>query len=325
VITEQVRILLDTNVWRRFVDEDAIAPLRSIVRERRARVLVAPAVVYEMLRTGDAQLRRRLVRAVTLGSWERLMTEAYEEAREVVEVIRRRRPEWLRSEPDLASFYRLQADWKGNYGFWRRARRDPGSEAKLVLALERDLFLHARAESRELRASFAHVPFEHVKLTGWTTRPLYGGIPGWEGGPVDAWRIDACHKLWRDVAARQEQGYVDWIEPFVDLSSIGRDRRSWDRLWLYEATAEEVPRAWIRWAVRLLQATRKVSRGTPGDNQISTHLVEADAFLTSDKAFRDIVAKLQDEAPARVASGHLLPATADPIASVEVLVGGGSR
>jgi rRNA-processing protein FCF1 len=73
-----VRVLIDTNVWRYVVDADQVEALRKLGKARDIRVLVAPAVVYEMLRTGDAALRTRLVKAVTLGVWERLMTEAYE-------------------------------------------------------------------------------------------------------------------------------------------------------------------------------------------------------------------------------------------------------
>jgi hypothetical protein len=98
------RIFLDANVWRRLSDAQAIEPLRMRAKADEGHILIAPAVVYEMLRTPDPALRARLVRAVNLGSWKRPMTEIFEECCDVRAVIRRP-PEWLRGRPDFASFH----------------------------------------------------------------------------------------------------------------------------------------------------------------------------------------------------------------------------
>src|SRR4051794_3192480 len=86
------RLLLDTNLWRYVVERRQLQVLRAAAKEHRARVLVAPAVVYEMLRTTDPALRKELVRAATLLGWTRLMPEAYSESMDVLAVLRKRRP-----------------------------------------------------------------------------------------------------------------------------------------------------------------------------------------------------------------------------------------
>jgi hypothetical protein len=72
------RVILDTNVWRAVADADAAQQLRVRSRDAGLNILIAPAVVYEMLRTPDVGLRARLIKTVTLGSWERLMPDIFE-------------------------------------------------------------------------------------------------------------------------------------------------------------------------------------------------------------------------------------------------------
>ena len=71
-----MRVLLDTNVWQYLVAQDAINDLRRTTRARGWGVVVAPAVVYELLRHRDPIARGALVEAVTRGPWLREMPEA---------------------------------------------------------------------------------------------------------------------------------------------------------------------------------------------------------------------------------------------------------
>src|SRR5436309_617381 len=105
-----MRVLLDSNIWRYLVDADAIARLQAITRRTNIRILVAPAVLYEALRLRDEELRRRLVTAMTLPAWRRLMPEAYSESNEFKDEVRRLRPQWLRQKADLAWYRRLYFD-----------------------------------------------------------------------------------------------------------------------------------------------------------------------------------------------------------------------
>jgi hypothetical protein len=106
-----VRILLDTNVWRHVVDADAVQQLRALVRDRGAEIVVAPGVVYEILRTPHPATRNAQIKAVTLGAWTKLRTEVYDECHDVCAMLAMRRPDWLLKAPDLAYYYTLRADW----------------------------------------------------------------------------------------------------------------------------------------------------------------------------------------------------------------------
>jgi hypothetical protein len=192
------RMLLDTNVWRALIDAGGIESVRMTAKRLRANVLVAPGVVYEILRTPDPELRRRQIHAVTLQSWTRLMTEVFSECEDVRAVISARRPEWLLAKPDLAAFHRLRADWAGGRGFWQRARRDPQREAGYVAALEGDVFSIARQEARDRRARMSHLQYDSVTLKGWTSRPPRHE-PGWDGTEVDVWRVMSSATRWKEL------------------------------------------------------------------------------------------------------------------------------
>jgi hypothetical protein len=112
------------------------------------------------------------------------------------------------------------------------------------------------------------------------------------------------------------QPHLDWLGPFLDLQRVAHEQASWNHLWLHEVQTEELPREWLRWAVGWLQGLRRVTPGTPGDNQIAVYTYEADVFVTTDGGFADILNKARMDAPAPVAVAHRLPSGADPVETV---------
>ncbi len=318
-VDQRPRLLLDTNVWRRLSDADEVNRLRKEAKANELEIAIAPAVVYEVLRTPDPMLRARLVKAVTRASWTRLMTEVYMECQDVLAVIRRRRPSWLVADPDLRAFYRLRADWSGGRGFWKRARDDPAAEAARVSLVEGDLMSRARSQAHRTRKEMARLQFDSIRLTGWTGRPP-DIAPGWDRTPVDAWRLESVYVWWGDLVEGRSQASLDWLGPFVDRDLILRQRSSWNHLWFHEINVEEVPREWMRWAVRFLQGLRKVTRGTPGDNRLAVYGFEADGIVTGDGTFVDIMNRARLDAPKPVAYAYRLPESVDP---VDTIVKGG--
>ena len=97
------------------------------------------------------------------------------------------------------------------------------------------------------------------------------------------------------------------------------DAQSLAQFWREVAT-ENMPRAWIRWAMAEVQAHRKVTAGTPGDNQIATYLPDFDLFVSSDKALAECVHAIRPMAPVPVADAVVLPAGADAVQTLLSLV-----
>lgn len=129
------RILLDSNIWRYFVDAGAIPALGNAARKSRHTVVIAPATLYEAAYTSETSVRNALLAAMTKPWWKRLMPEAYSEAEEFKTEARRLRSDWLRAHPDLALFKRVRYDWlRAKGGLWDRILDD----AKLLQKYEED-------------------------------------------------------------------------------------------------------------------------------------------------------------------------------------------
>lgn len=308
-----MRLLLDTNVWQYVVSCDQVNALRRAAKENGWDVTVAPSVVYEVLRTGDPARRGSTMEAITRQSWRRLMPEVFLQSLDVVASLRRRRPDWVRPAPDYASFHRERSDWIGSGGFWGRARTTSATTADVLRALEGDWFDVARADAARRRQEFAAIPFDKLALTGWTI-----DVPGRRGPrKVEPWRVETSDTWWRALNGGAQRAYLDWCEPFLALDVIRAERDSWEQLWFDEVDVTEVPREWLRWGTHWLQGTRKVTPGTPGDNQLAAYLVDAHAFLTADRTFVEIVERLRADAEFTIAQPVRVAHAQDMVNEIE--------
>lgn len=300
----RTRILVDTNIWRYLIDLDSLETVYRAAKDAHGLILACPAVLYEMLRSEDVPLRRRLVKAICRSHWVRLMPEVFEEAEEFKSEISRLRPHWLLPKPNLSEFRKFYNDWNGPRGTWWRARRDPSQFAAVLRASEGDRMIRIRDDTRELRAEIGKITtYEKVKLDTWTTTfPLKPA--GWDGDPVETWRADTMRyyieALLMQVASRSP-ATREWLEPWIDLTAMRNDLPSFAKMMLYETDSSHMPRSWLRWALQALQATRKTNSGTAVDNQIGSYLVDADVFVTADKVFASIVKRVADEAVVQMA------------------------
>jgi hypothetical protein len=309
-----VRVLLDTNVWRYIVDHKAWPDLLRVSRTEHLRILIAPSVLYEALRTQNSEVRHGLARVMTLTRWQRLMPEAFTECQEVISEIRRVRAEWLRPTPDKNMQMRHRYDWtRSRGGFWSRVRDNPDMVAKHIADMDRGMLDRARAESQDRRREFRGSSWsEGVPLSTICSRPL-SPVPGWRGDDVEAWRFDSWSSM---TSARQvtDHPYSDWMSPIVDLSRPILDNVSWLQFWFYDVEMKKMPRLWLRWAVQFMQRFRRVTDGTPCDAQLATYLPDADVVVSADKALLHIVDKCRPYAPCPLPGTLLIPAGADGVA-----------
>lgn len=302
----RMRILLDSNIWRYVVDAHQVPALRNAVRRSKHSLVIAPAVLYEAAHTFDKVLRNALLSAMVDPSWKRLMPEAYSEAEEFKSEVRRLRPEWLRAHPNLERFKRIRYDWlRSKGGLWDRMP----SDADLLQRDEEEsgLLARARRQAHDLRedASSWSPKLQTASLTkmlGSFPQP----IPGWNGTPVEPWRVDALTVLGQAV---QTTGHatVDWIEDEIDVPLMLRQSSSQVKFWFHDVDLMKMPRHWLRWAFEFLQRQRRVSDGTPVDAQLGTYLVDADVVLSADKVFIFIAERCREDAPFVVAEPRLLP------------------
>lgn len=314
-----LRVMPDSNVWRYIVSMGAVQPVRKEAKRHAVEIVACPAVLYEALRDSNAQRRRPLVDALTLGSWTRLMPEAYTEADEVRAEITRLHPEWLQPRPDLARWHRLRSDWQS--AAWQRARRDTRAEAMRLRARDGGKMAAARAERREFRQraigngwTFESVPLD---LTDSFVRPG----PGWDGEPFEAWRGVGLER-WRETLLTQKGAAWDWLGPWLSAATILSDLGSWNAFWTRETSKEYLPLQWLRWAFDIVQSTQKITNGSPVDNQIATYLPQSDVFVSSDRNFIHQIEKIRPYCPIRLGRTRLVPADRDAVDAVLQIIAG---
>lgn len=211
------RFLLDSNIWRYVLDAGAQGALLRAANSSAITVQVAPAVVYEALRLRDVPLRDRLISLMTNHRFERLMPEAYSESMEILDEVRRLRPEWLRPSPDQGFFTRSRNDWSRKMGgFWVRCARSPETEALRVQVAEGSLLTQAAEQIRGARKEMMEVGWKANPSMDKTLASPLRPVAGWNGEMVEAWRIES----WNGVTyalSRPDHPYRDWISPFVEL------------------------------------------------------------------------------------------------------------
>lgn len=309
-----MKILLDTNVWRYLVDADAVPLLRQAARKSHHRIAMAPGVFYEALRTGDRQLREKLVGAMASPEWLRLMPDAYTEAMELRNEVFRVRPAWKRSPPDLGLHRRLRFDWvRSKGGFWDRAVSDMEREAALVadtVTLDR-----ARSEAQDVREDAKGQPQLPLDapldaIQGQPTEQM----PGWNGDWIDLWRLTSMAG-WIKTLQYPGHAYEEWLGGEIMTAFLRIPSADLTRFWCYDVRSDRLPSQWLRAAMTYLQRFHKVTDGTPVDAQISTYLLDVDLFLSADKNFVRFAQRCRDEAPFMLARAELVSAT-DALAHV---------
>ncbi len=313
------RLLLDSNVWRYIVDEDAVEVVRKAARRHGVDIVACPAVAYEALRVDDVDLRRRLIEAITRGSWVRPMPEAFQEAEALRVELARLRPEWMNPSPDLRLWRHLKADWGG--GWWRRARRTPLREAALIDALGGKELEVARQEARDRRGDARAGGLTYEGLNIAEVRAVFEKpVPGWDGTPFEPWRVHGMYLWWlhlTDPSVSPGSTLAQWLAPWLLVDAIRRDWPSWLSFWLTETSSVGLPHEWMRWATTWVQQTRKVTAGTPVDSQISSYLFGADSLVTSDGAFVQCLEKVRPHSPRPFAKTVVLPGGRESIQTLE--------
>ncbi len=301
------RVLLDTNVWRYIADADAENDLSQVSVQKKLSILIAPAVVSETRDLHDIATRNRILKIVSNPHWCRMMPEAFSESQELKTEIRRLRPHWLRTEPDLVEENRLRHDWvRRTGGFWDRVRDQidpPLTDESLRSRSEQEL---ARKEATAIRQKISTGSQTGAKTKLQDVAGLPPSLtPGWNGKPVEYWRIPSLICFQKELLIYASP-YREWLDGEIDIGALLTESESFNRLWLHELDSRAVPRQWLRGAFEFLQAWHRVTPGTPVDAQMSTHLVEADYFVSADKNFVRFAQRCYEESPFSVAMPQLI-------------------
>ncbi|RYE41364.1 MAG: hypothetical protein EOP24_37260 [Hyphomicrobiales bacterium] len=306
------RILLDTNLWSYLGDEDGGPGLTTALRDRGCEIVLAPSVLLEVLRSPHAESRRRIVETMIASKGKRLASEAELCAAQFVAVVKKLRPEWIRAMADTAKVDTYHKYWTKRV--WRVASRDPDHLHKQIAGLD-STESHLLTVQRQNRESVLNEKFNFEiddlwaePSIDWQKHDSESYMEGWDGSRVPAWRIELCDYYWQFMTTRGSIGQTerDWVGAYVDLRRATSDRANFTKMWIDEIDAAEVPRDWIRWAVRWVQSTMKITDGNPRDEQHSAYLVDADLCLSADRRFVGALQAIRRRAPVEFADLRLV-------------------
>jgi len=137
------------------------------------------------------------------------------------------------------------------------------------------------------------------QVTGsWTT------VDG-EKVELEGWRVYA-EGTWENLLTHSNS-LRQWVACEIDINLLLTYYLfDFVKFWQSEVQVEEVPREWLRAALYILQSERKVTDGNPTDSAIAVHLVDADIFVSADKAFVAMANKIRSEAKFKTAHGFLV-------------------
>lgn len=305
------RIILDTNLWSS-LDDGSLPRLESLFAERDMQIQVLPSTLLEIIAIPHEYVRKKLVTGLATGSRRtRVRTEADLFAEEVVTLIGRTHPEWLRRIPDRGSVESLRTLWLKKV--WRQALEDSTAmhEFHIAQAPIRDHVVQRQRQNQSEMQSAKFIFGDLKRLSGKhedlgpDKTSLLGHLPGWDGSPRDAWRLNLAQLTWHQLGVvgpragitGEDRTMTDWIEPWVDLGKLRSNPESFVHMWLEEAQIDDVPRNWLNWAVDVVQWTGKIGKGNPADAQHSSYLIDCDLFLTADSLFVDILERVRVDAP----------------------------
>jgi len=319
------RVLLDTNIWSRLGDYGYGRRLTDKAKDADARVLVALPILEEAACNPDATSCKSIIGLIADNRWRhgRLAPASVGFADELVGVVRRLRPHWLRAvegphdAEDLkfwtTTFYReAERDPQELVSFLERVKRVHGDEAAVLnwrQLQERDPF-----RAHGLLAAFPDIlakvqpPDGEMSaeefMTGDYAEMARAADERIEEEPwrwVPAWTCEASNVWWHNVfdPLANHSPWSDSIEPFIDLKALRADRRSFYTMWWEEVAAADAPRSWMDWAVMFLQLGRTVRRSNSVDRQLACYLYDCDVFVTADAAFADVLDLVVRRAPQR--------------------------
>ena len=235
---------------------------------------------------------------------------------EIVSEARRIRHGWMRSMPDKARILSLNSRWTKK--IWRDALEDSGPmhEYGASQAPRNDALVKAQRIAR--RDFITTTDFYIRPLTALTATPGSGNpggyLPGWDGEPVEGWRVSLRVLFWHQLAvvpgraifSKEDTTFADWVSAYINLSQLRSSPEDFTKFWLYDIDRDALPRNWIRWAVNFMQLEFKVTPGNPADEQHSTYLVDGDLFLSADARYVSVLKLVREDSPFDFAEPRLV-------------------
>ena len=148
-----------------------------------------------------------------------------------------------------------------------------------------------------------------LELESKSLGPYATAFYSWGMGQAEIWRVEGYVLYFANLKWRSDdfaRTVKDWIGSYIDLPRALSSMHDFRKLWLDDLRPTDVPRDWLRSAVRFTQREWKVGSGNPGDEQHSAYLIDADLFLSADWRFIKVLEDVRRQAPFGFAEPRLV-------------------
>lgn len=315
-----MRLILDTNLWSYIGETDQGDDYATLEDRYEIMTVVPPSILLEVMRHPVPAIRDRIVDAMTNRRREHPLPEARQQSDELVQAIQRLRRHWIRGRPKSDRMPPLENFWKKR--IWQEARSDPDSLSLRVRedpesSIDDSLYEQQRATKAGYLDSNVELNLSDLWVDVHAS--TFPGLSiGWEAEKVEWWRAEMSVFYWHNLVTRRRQQawdltWVDWVEPWVNLEAMSRDRADYNLFWYRDLTIRDVARSWLAHAVSYMQLATKLGRGNAADAQHSSYLVNADLFVSADKRYIQTLEAVRPFSPVEFARTAVVEADASNV------------
>lgn len=288
-----MKLYFDTNIYSFVASTGEAAELRTYLRRERHIVTASQGNITEIYAIPDRAVQRSELETLTkvASSYEK-RPQSWAHAKEVRNELRRCHPDWLRTRPDPDN--RIREFLRGHQEAWKMAKRSDPPDSNAYLEFQSDFEVGVRkyratqkqdrkkAQSSTRTFTTAMVNKEKVTLFYSESRD----------DPEIRWRFE-CLSVWHNAIVKrvpESRDYADWLLPYLREGAF--EHTDYAKFWLEDVEAARIPKNRICGLVNFYQQEFKITHGNPADQIHTSNLLDADIFVTADKAFYSVLKKI---------------------------------
>ena len=279
-------IYFDTNVYSAIVRDRGVDDVRRLLRRTRTRLLASSHNLLETFRAPVQDRVHRIEAIVALARIKEVEPSHYRTAMEIRNEIRRLRPLWLQSNPDLRRSKSMLARYRQ---LWSNVASDPHytlPQADLLGQSARYL-INSQKARRAGELSVGRQASRLLPELKEKYQPYLDRMPKEEA----YWRIASAANWWYSLRdGRPLDDYRDWLLPYLELERITPD--DWTMFWIGQIQA--VRDRSLRF-VEYFQTSSRTDAGNFEDLLHATYMFDVDAVATSDARFYGHLSQLQKQ------------------------------
>ncbi len=234
------RIILDTNLWSDMGNDGTAEEFKQEMDNLNYAIMLPPSILLEILRSPNAEARRRRIEAMTTSRGIRLPSDAELCATDFIAAVKRLHPEWLQQFPDTGTWHMYHTYWTKRV--WREADETPDVLRDYLMTdmpMEEQGVKVQRANRQSVIATNSSTQFSKA-LSALIPESEYAKhyVGLFDGSRVEFWRMDNGDRYWINMARIyvRHYGYIgqterDWLGCYIDLRKATETKTEFRRLW----------------------------------------------------------------------------------------------